>query len=230
MNLTWINFRKGKNGKNTNCWRWKKISRILKLQLERKNHKITIIENGIDALNEIHKKRDFYDLMLLDLGLPSMEGNEVCKNVRKISKVPIIVVSAKNNVEEKVDLLKSGASDYVTKPFDFLELEARININIRKEKISQITYKTLTLNLQNYSLYLENVPILLTKTEFELVKLLIENKEEIVLRDKIIEKIWGWEASDNLLDSTIKKIRQKLGKEKIKTVRGIGYILQIWKK
>jgi len=205
----------------------KKISRILKLQLERKNHKITIIENGIDALNEIHKKRDFYDLMLLDLGLPSMEGNEVCKNVRKISKVPIIVVSAKNNVEEKVDLLKSGASDYVTKPFDFLELEARININIRKEKISQITYKTLTLNLQNYSLYLENVPILLTKTEFELVKLLIENKEEIVLRDKIIEKIWGWEASDNLLDSTIKKIRQKLGKEKIKTVRGVGYILQI---
>ena len=165
--------------------------------------------------------------MLLDLGLPSMEGNEVCKNVRKISKVPIIVVSAKNNVEEKVDLLKSGAIDYVTKPFDFLELEARIDINIRKEKISQITYKTLTLNLQNYSLYLENVPILLTKTEFELVKLLIENKEEIVLRDKIIEKIWGWEASDNLLDSTIKKIRQKLGKEKIKTVRGIGYILKI---
>ena len=205
----------------------KKISRILKLQLERKNHEITIIENGIDALNEIHKKRDFYDLMLLDLGLPSMEGNEVFKNVRKISKVPIIVVSAKNNVEEKVDLLKSGAIDYVTKPFDFLELEARININIRKEKISEIIYKTLKLNMENYSAYLENNLILLTKTEFELVKLLIENKEEIVLRDKIVEKIWGWEASDNLLDSTIKKIRQKLGKEKIKTVRGIGYILQI---
>ena len=108
-----------------------------------------------------------------------------------------------------------------------MSFQTQSNINIRKEKISQITYKTLTLNLQNYSLYLENVPILLTKTEFELVKLLIENKEEIVLRDKIIEKIWGWEASDNLLDSTIKKIRQKLGKEKIKTVRGIGYILQI---
>ena len=205
----------------------KKISRILKLQLERKNHEITIIENGIDALNEINGKREFYDLILLDLGLPSMEGNEVCKNVRKISKVPIIVVSAKNNTEEKVDLLKSGASDYVTKPFDFLELEARININIRKEKISEIIYKTLTLNMENYSAYLENNLILLTKTEFELVKLLIENKEEIVLRDKIVEKIWGWEASDNLLDSTIKKIRQKLGKEKIKTVRGIGYILQI---
>ena len=95
-----------------------------------------------------------------------MEGNEVCKNVRKISKVPIIVVSAKNNIEEKVDLLKSGASDYVTKPFDFLELEARININIRKEKISEIIYKTLKLNMKNYSAYLENNLILLTKTEF----------------------------------------------------------------
>ena len=205
----------------------KKISRILKLQLERKNHEITIIENGIDALNEIDKKRDFYDLMLLDLGLPLMEGDEVCKNVRKISEVPIIVVSAKNNTEEKVELLKLGASDYVTKPFDFLELDARIDINIRKEKISEIVYKTLKLNTENYSVYLEETPVLLTKTEFELVKLLTENKEEIVSRDKIVEKIWGWDASDNLLDSTIKKIRQKLGKEKIKTVRGIGYILKI---
>ena len=205
----------------------KKISRILKLQLERKNHEITVIENGIDALNEIDKKRDFYDLILLDLGLPLMEGNDVCKNVRKISEVPIIVVSAKNNIEEKVDLLKSGASDYVTKLFDFLELDARIDINIRKEKISEIIYKTLKLNTENYSVYLEETPVLLTKTEFELVKLLIENKEEIVSRDRIVEKIWGWEASDNLLDSTMKKIRQKLGKEKIKTVRGIGYILKI---
>lgn len=119
----------------------KKISRILKLQLERQNHEITIIENGIDALNEIDKKRDFYDLMLLDLGLPSMEGNEVCKNVRKISKVPIIVVSAKNNVEEKVDLLKSGAIDYVTKPFDFLELEERIDINLEKKKFLKLPTK-----------------------------------------------------------------------------------------
>ena len=199
----------------------------MKLQLERENHEIVIIENGIDALNEIDKKREFYDLILLDLGLPLMEGNEVCKNVRKIAEVPIIVISAKNNIEEKVDLLKSGASDYVTKPFDFLELDARININIRKEKISQVVYKNLKLNMENYSVFLDDEPILLTKTEFELVKLLIENKEEIVSRDKIIEKIWGWEASDNLLDSTMKKIRQKLGKEKIKTVRGIGYILKI---
>ena len=108
-----------------------------------------------------------------------------------------------------------------------MELDARIDINIRKEKVSRIIYKTLKLNTENYSVYLEDRPILLTKTEFELVKLLIEHKEEIVSRDKIVEKIWGWEASDNLIDSTMKKIRQKLGKEKIKTVRGIGYILKI---
>ena len=204
-----------------------KIIRILKLQLERKNHEVTVEQNGIDALNNIDKNRDYYDLMLLDLGLPLMEGDKVCKSVRKISNVPIIVVSARNSVEEKVDLLKLGASDYVTKPFEFLELEARIEINIRKEKTSEIIYKTLKLNIDNYSVFFNEKPISFTKTEFELVKLLLENKEEIVSRDKIVEKIWGWEASDNLLDTTIKKIRQKLGKEKIKTMRGIGYILKI---
>lgn len=156
-----------------------------------------------------------------------MEGDKVCKNVRKISNIPIIVVSARNNIEEKVDLLKSGASDYVTKPFDFLELDARIDINIRKEKNSEIVYKILKINIENFSVFLENNPIFFTKTEFELVKLLVQNKEEIVSRDKIVEKIWGWEASDNLLDSTMKKIRKKIGKDIIKTVKGIGYILKI---
>lgn len=206
-----------------------KIIRILKLQLERKGHEITVENNGIDAVNNIDKNRDYYDLMLLDLGLPLMEGDKVCKNVRKISNIPIIVVSARNNIEEKVDLLKSGASDYVTKPFDFLELDARIDINIRKEKNSEIVYKILKINIENFSVFLENNPIFFTKTEFELVKLLVQNKEEIVSRDKIVEKIWGWEASDNLLDSTMKKIRKKIGKDIIKTVKGIGYILKIWK-
>lgn len=204
-----------------------KIIRILKLQLERKGHEITVENNGIDAVNNIDKNRDYYDLMLLDLGLPLMEGDKVCKNVRKISNIPIIVVSARNNIEEKVDLLKSGASDYVTKPFDFLELDARIDINIRKEKNSEIVYKILKINIENFSVFLENNPIFFTKTEFELVKLLVQNKEEIVSRDKIVEKIWGWEASDNLLDSTMKKIRKKIGKDIIKTVKGIGYILKI---
>ena len=108
----------------------KKISRILKLQLERKNHEITIIENGIDALNEIDKKRDFYDLMLLDLGLPSMEGNEVCKNVREISKVPIIVVSAKNNTEEHINFVTSKDADKLS----FTNYAIKNKIELKNEK------------------------------------------------------------------------------------------------
>lgn len=203
-----------------------KILRILKLQLERQNHIVYLEENGIDALNNIDKNREFYDLVLLDLGLPGMEGNILCEKIRKISTVPIIILSARSSVEDKVHLLKSGASDYVTKPFDILELCARIDINIRKEKNTELIYENIILNTDNYSVTINKELVSFTKTEYELLKLLIENNENIVSRNKIVEKVWGWEASDNLIDSTMKKLRQKIGKENIKTVRGIGYILK----
>lgn len=114
----------------------------------------------------------------------------------------------------------------MTKPFDISELNARIEVNIRKNKIAEISYKNLTINTENYTVTLDGKQILMSKTEYELLKLLLIKKEEIIPRDEIVEKVWGWEASDNLLDSTMKKIRQKIGKEKIKTVRGIGYILK----
>lgn len=203
-----------------------KLSKILKIQLEHQNHEVDIETNGIEAVNRIDKNRDYFDLMILDLALPGMEGDKVCSYVRKVSTVPIIVLSARSSVEEKVHLLKSGANDYMTKPFDFLELNARIDVNIRKNKISELCYKNLTINTENYTVSLDDEKILMSKTEYELLKLLIAKKEEIVTRDEIVEKVWGWEASDNLIDSTMKKIRQKIGKEKIKTMRGIGFILK----
>lgn len=167
-----------------------------------------------------------FDLMLLDLTLPGMEGDKVCKQVRKISEIPIIVLSARSSVEEKVNLLKLGANDYTTKPFDMLELNARIDVNIRKNKISELFYKSLSINTKNFTVHLDGKQILLSKTEYELLKLFMTKTEEIITREEIVEKVWRWEASDNLIDSTMKKIRQKIGKEKIKTVRGIGYILK----
>ena len=203
-----------------------KLSKILKLQLEHENHEVSLETDGIEAVNKVDRNRDYFDLMLLDLALPGMEGDKVCKQVRKISDVPIIVLSARSSVEEKVNLLKLGASDYMTKPFDMSELNARIDVNIRKNKISELVYKNLSINTENFTVHLDDEQILLSKTEYELLKLLMEKAEEIITRDGIVEKVWGWEASDNLLDSTMKKIRQKIGKEKIKTVRGIGYILK----
>ena len=111
-----------------------KIIRILKIQLEHQQFDITIENDGIEAMNNVDKNRDVYDLIILDLGLPGMSGNRLCKNIRKISETPIIVLSARNSVEEKVELLQNGASDYITKPFDMNELSARIQVNIRKQK------------------------------------------------------------------------------------------------
>lgn len=203
-----------------------KLLKILKIQLEHENHEVSLETDGIEAVNKIDKNRDYFDLMLLDLTLPGMEGDKVCKQVRKISEIPIIVLSARSSVEEKVNLLKLGANDYMTKPFDMLELNARIDVNIRKNKISELFYKSLSINTKNFTVHLDGKQILLSKTEYELLKLFMTKTEEIITREEIVEKVWGWEASDNLIDSTMKKIRQKIGKEKIKTVRGIGYILK----
>lgn len=203
-----------------------KIIRILKIQLEHQQFDITIEKDGIEAMNNVDKNRDVYDLIILDLGLPGMSGNRLCKNIRKISETPIIVLSARNSVEEKVELLQNGASDYITKPFDMNELSARIQVNIRKQKKENLTYKDIDINVANYTAKISNEQISLSKTEFELLKILVEHSEEVVTRDQIIEKLWGWDASDNLLDSTMKKLRQKIPENYIKTMRGIGYILK----
>jgi DNA-binding response OmpR family regulator len=203
-----------------------KIIRILKIQLEHQQFDITIENDGIEAMNNVDKNRDVYDLIILDLGLPGMSGNRLCKNIRKISETPIIVLSARNSVEEKVELLQNGASDYITKPFDMNELSARIQVNIRKQKKENLTYKDIDINVANYTAKISNEQISLSKTEFELLKILVEHSEEVVTRDQIIEKLWGWDASDNLLDSTMKKLRQKIPENYIKTMRGIGYILK----
>ena len=203
-----------------------KIIRILKIQLEHQQFDITIEKDGIEAMNNVDKNRDVYDLIILDLGLPGMSGNKLCKNIRKISETPIIVLSARNSVEEKVELLQNGAGDYITKPFDISELSARILVNIRKQKKENLIYKDIDINVDNYTVKISNELVSLSKTEFELLKILVEYKEEIVTRDQIIEKLCGWDASDNLLDSTMKKLRQKIPENYIKTMRGIGYILK----
>ena len=106
------------------------------------------------------------------------------------------------------------------------ELSARIQVSKKKKKKENLTYKDIDINVANYTAKISNEQISLSKTEFELLKILVEHSEEVVTRDQIIEKLWGWDASDNLLDSTMKKLRQKIPENYIKTMRGIGYILK----
>ena len=202
-----------------------KLAKILKIQLEHKGFVIETAYTGVEAVEKAGSVEDI-DLILLDLGLPDIEGNRVCKAISSTSKIPIIVVSARSHIEEKVELLTIGAVDYVTKPYDILELEARINVHLKKDAANILKYADLLMDTDNFILTKAGDPVSLSKTEFDMLKLFLTNKNILLKRERIIDEIWGWNASSNLLDVTMKNLRQKLGKDYIVTVRGIGYSLK----
>lgn len=208
-----------------------KLARILKIQLEHEGYHIDNVYNGLDALNLIESRKEDWNLILLDLNLPVISGEVLCKKISALSKIPIIIISAKGEVEDKINLFDMGAKDYVVKPFNFMELSARIRVHILSSKEQNVyKYKDMELDEKSYTLKRSNDIYELSKIEFELLKYLIINSEMILTRDKIIEKIWGWEASDNLLDSTIKNLRKKIDKDYenkyLHTIRGVGYVIK----
>ena len=202
----------------------KELCESLKMLLTEKGYEIVTARSCGEADKFIGNPQ--IDMFLLDVKLPDGSGFDICRKIRKSSEVPVIFLTSCDNEEEIVTGLDIGADDYITKPFDMNELSARIQVNIRKQKKENLTYKDIDINVANYTAKISNEQISLSKTEFELLKILVEHSEEVVTRDQIIEKLWGWDASDNLLDSTMKKLRQKIPENYIKTMRGIGYILK----
>ena len=202
-----------------------KLAKILKIQLEHRGFQVENAYTGLEAVEKAENSKDI-DLILLDLGLPDIEGNRVCKTISSAVHVPIIVVSARSHIEDKVELLTIGAVDYVTKPYDILELEARIKIHLKKDFSEILKYADLELDTVSFTFAKSGILIALSKTEFDMMKLFLENQNIVLKRERIIDEIWGWNASSNLLDVTMKNLRQKLGKDYIITVRGIGYSLK----
>jgi two-component system response regulator ArlR len=202
-----------------------KLAKILKIQLEHKGFEVENVYTGLEAVERAGNAKDI-DLILLDLGLPDIEGNRVCKAVSSACQIPVIVVSARSHIEDKVELLTIGAVDYVTKPYDILELEARIKVHLKKDYPNILKYLDLVMDTDNFTLTKAGEIITLSKTEFDMLKLFLANKNILLKRERIIDEIWGWNASSNLLDVTMKNLRQKLGKDYIVTVRGIGYSLK----
>lgn len=202
-----------------------KLAKILKIQLEYRGFQVENAYTGLEAVEKAENSKDI-DLILLDLGLPDIEGNRVCKTISSAVHVPIIVVSARSHIEDKVELLTIGAVDYVTKPYDILELEARIKIHLKKDSSDILKYADLEMDTVNFTFIKAGTLIPLSKTKFDMMKLFLENQNIVLKRERIIDEIWGWNASSNLLDVTMKNLRQKLGKDYIITVRGIGYSLK----
>jgi len=208
-----------------------KLSRILKIQLEHEGYYVESIDNGLDALNLVESKKNEWNLILLDLNLPGISGEVLCKKINAISQIPIIIMSAKGELEDKINLFDMGAKDYVVKPFDFLELSARIRVHILAQKeIDVYKYLDLEVDEKSYTVKRGNDCWELSKIELDLLKLLVINSEMVLTRDKIIDRVWGWEISDNLLDSTIKNLRKKIDKDYetkyLHTIRGVGYVIK----
>lgn len=212
-----------------------KISRLLEIELKYEGFDPHFAKDGKEGLNMA--KYDNYDLILLDVMLPKMSGMEVCKRIREDSQVPIILVTAKDDINDKIVGFDYGADDYLTKPFSTEELVARMKALIRRtKKVSDnkgiFEYEDLKINYPTYEVFRGKDLIPLSKREFELLDFLVINKGIVLTRDKILEEVWGFDyiGNDNILDLYIKYLRDKVDKpyerKFIKTVRGIGFIFK----
>lgn len=213
----------------------KKIARVVKIALEYEGYKVEVEHDGKEGYE--HILREEFDLILLDIMLPNMNGMEICRKVRKDSDVPIIMLSARDQTMDKVMGLDLGANDYITKPFAIPELYARIrNVmrNIVKEESEDSLYKLndITLNTLTYEVKMKDELIELTAKEFELLKTLMANTPMVLTRDRIVELVWGYDylGDTNVVDVYIRHLRKKIDdKYEIKlihTIRGVGYCVR----
>lgn len=190
---------------------------------------------GTDGLNEV--KNNEYDLVLLDIMLPYKSGDEVLREIRKFSEVPVIIISAKDMVGIKIDLLKCGADDYITKPFDLGEVTARVEASLRRAKKQDVLsktfhYKDLVLDDEKKRVTISGVETELTAKEYMILSLLIKNRGKVFTKSNLYESVWGDEylEDDNVVKTHVSNLRSKLKKanpceEYIETVWGLGYRL-----
>lgn len=215
----------------------RRIARFLQMELEHEGFATASESNGLRAYERIIQED--YDLVLLDIMLPEMDGLTICKNVRKISDIPIIMLTAKDEISDKVTGLDIGADDYITKPFAIQELLARIRVALRKhnntskqEEASTFVFKNIIVYLDRHEVTVNGKLVELTKKEYDLLLYMLQNHDHVLSREQILQSIWGYEymGDTNVVDVYIRYLRSKIDdefKEKyIHTVRGIGYVIK----
>ena len=207
----------------------KNISNLLKLELTHANYECDQAFDGESGLNKALNQD--YELILLDLMLPRINGIEVCRQLRLKKQTPIIMLTARDEVMDKVNGLQVGADDYLAKPFAMEELLARINALLRRvsnqNKSLKYKYGEIEIDVINHHVKFKDETITLTTTEFNLLSLLVKNGGNIVTKNDILNKVWGYEknVSTNVVEVYIRYLRNKLVGINIETIRGIGYRL-----
>lgn len=213
----------------------RRLARFMELELTHEGYNVDIVSDGQTALMNLMNKN--YDVMLLDLMIPIVDGIEVTKRARTFTDIPIIMLTARDGLEDKVKGFDMGADEYMTKPFEMEELLARLRALFRKsekkpEETRELQFKGLTLNRDTYEVHRDGVKKELTKKEFDLLAYLLENQGIVLTREKILNNVWGFdfEGETNVVDVYIRFLRSKLddGYEDklIHTVRGAGYIIR----
>lgn len=209
------------------------ISDFIKLELEYEGYNVCIKSDGREGLQEALKGN--YDLIILDIMLPSMNGFEICRRLKKEKSTPVIMLSAKDSVMDKVNGLQIGADDYIAKPFAIEELLARIEAVMRRQDNFNnylVKFKDIIIDRNSRTVKKNNEEINLTNKEYELLMILIDNKDKVITRDEILQKIWGYdfEPETNVTDVYVRYLRTKLNpnnkEEYIQTVRSVGYIMR----
>ena len=213
-----------------------RIARFVELELTHEGYLVDKSPDGRDGLEKLESGA--YDLVLLDIMLPGLNGLEVLRRARRTVDTPVIMLTARDSVMDKVTGLDMGAEDYITKPFEIEELLARIRAALRKGTRRQaashvLTAGPLTLDADRYTAAWDGQPIELTHREFTLLKVLMENQGIVLSRGTLMERVWGYDymGETNIVDVYVRYLRGKLddvyGVKLIHTVRGVGYVLRV---
>ena len=217
----------------------KNIVELVRLYMEKEGFETICAYTGQEAISSFQKENP--DLIILDLMLPETDGWQVCREIRKTSQVPIIMLTAKSETFDKVLGLELGADDYMTKPFDAKELVARVKAVLRRSHSpaaqieNQVAFKNLSVNIENYELYIFDKQVDAPPKEIELLYFLASNPNRVYTREQLLEEVWGFDyfGDSRTVDVHIKRLREKLeGAEdgwQLKTVWGVGYKFEIKK-
>ncbi|PFI45845.1 DNA-binding response regulator [Bacillus cereus] len=212
------------------------LADFLELELKYEGYKVDIQFDGRKGLDAALEKN--YDLILLDLMLPGLNGLEVCRRLRATKNTPIIMLTARDSIMDRVTGLDSGADDYLPKPFAIEELLARMRVIFRREENTEqkhpsfLTFKDLQLQIESRTITKGNEEIELTNKEFELLFMFMKNINRVLTRDILLDQVWGYDAmvETNIVDVYVRYLRNKLHsvvkEEYIQTVRGAGYIMK----
>ncbi len=210
----------------------KDIARFIELELQAEGYRTEVVFDGITGLSRFREVNP--NLVIMDLMLPVMDGVEVARRIRKTSNIPIIMLTAKDRVEDKVEGLDAGADDYLVKPFSIEELLARIRAHLRRVTpaiTGEIRVSDLIINLEGREVYRGGRRIDFSNKEFELIELMAKSPGKVFSRYEIEEKVWpGYQGGSNVVDVYIGYLRKKLegtGERRlVHTVRGVGYVLR----